>query len=176
MLVDDASGLPRRIRQLRMELGWSLEDLARAMETAKGTVSNWEAVTDRQRVPPIGSLLALARWFGVSMDYLCGVPGADRDSPQVRKGKAALRERFPLDVKTLPVPTAGARLRLAVAILQELAPEAFWPARIAANLLMTPERLTRLLEEDHPPEAVLERFARITDMPGAWFVLRPTDI
>lgn len=173
MLCDDASSLPKRIRQLRMELGWSLDDLAEAMGTGKGTVSNWEATTERQRIPPIGTLMALARWFGVSLDYLTGVQGADRDSPMVRVGKSALKQRFPVAIKDASVPTTGVRLRIAVAILQEAAPTAFWPARIAANLRMPLADYELLLTQDHIPPIVVERFARFADMPLPWFSLKP---
>lgn len=176
MLRDDASGFPRRLRQLRLELGWSLDDLARAIETGRGTVSNWEATTERQREPSIGVLLALARWFGVSMDYLFAVPGADRDSPQVRQAKARVRERFVREVKSLSVPTSGRRFRMAVTILQEEAPEAYWPARIAAHLLLPLETYELMLNQDGIPEAVVERFAHFAGLPPAWFAMRPTDI
>lgn len=173
----DISALPKRLKQLRLELGWSLEDMAAAIGAAnRGVVSNWEATNDRQRIPPLGTLVALARWFGVSLDYLVGIEGAERDSAAVRIGKAALRERFPIEVKRLPLATPEARLRLAISILQEAAPDGFFTARIAANLLHTEESLQRLLEVGEVPGPVLENFARLSGMPPAWFYLRPDDV
>lgn len=173
----DISALPKRLKQLRLELGWSLDDMAKAIGAAnRGVVSNWEATNERQRIPPLGTLVALARWFGVSLDYLVGIEGADRDSAAVRIGKAALHSRFPEEVKRLPVPTPGARLRLAIAILQEAAPDGFFPPRIAANLLHTEESLQRLLEHDEVPGPVLDKFAGLAGMPAAWFYLRPEDV
>lgn len=174
----DISALPKRIRQLRLELGWSMDDLARAVGAAgKGVVSNWEATTgERQRTPPLETLLAITRWYGVSLDYLVGVRGADRDSPLVKIGKAALRERFPTEVKRLTDGRPGARLRLAISILQEASPEAFFTGRIAANLLLTEERLRIVLEHGEVTGPLLESFARFADIPPAWFHLRPDDI
>jgi transcriptional regulator with XRE-family HTH domain len=173
----DISELPKRLKQLRLELGWTLEDMAAAIGAAnRGVVSNWEATTDRQRIPPLGTLVALARWYGVSLDYLVGVPGAERDNPMVKAGKAALRSRFPATVRDLKVSTPGARLRLAIEILQKAAPEGFFTARIAANLLHTEESLQRMLETGDVPGPVLDAFARFADMPAQWFYLRPEDI
>lgn len=177
VLTDDVGALPKRLRQLRLELGWSLDDVAQVIQAShKAVVSNWEATNARHRTPPLGTLAALARWYGVSMDYLIGVRGADRDSPLVRLGKAALKERFPLRVKGLENPSPGARFRLAVMILEEAAPEAFFSGRIAANLLVTAERLDQLLADPEPPDSILERFAHFADMPAAWFYLRPEHI
>lgn len=179
MQTDDTSALPKRLKQLRLELGWSLDDVARAIEAAsKGVVSNWEAPGDRRRTPPLGTLMALARWYGVSLDYLMGVRGAERDSPQVRLGKAALKERFPAEVKKLPLLEASpaARFRLALAILQEVAPEAFFAARVAANIGLTESQLGSILDGGTPADATLDLFARFADLPRPWFYMRPEDI
>lgn len=173
----DISALPKRLKQLRLELGWSLDDLAQAIGAAsKGVVSNWEATNERQRTPPLGTLMALARWYGVSMDYLVGVRGADRESPAVRAGKAALKERFPVEVKTLQNPSPTARLRLAVTILQEASPDGFFTGRIAANLLMSQADFEEMLQQKVIPGPALERFAHFAGIPPAWFRLKPEDI
>ena len=173
----DISALPKRLKQLRLELGWSLDDLATAIGAAsKGVVSNWEATNERQRVPPLGTLLALARWYGVSLDYLAGVKGADRDSAAVRIGKAALKERFPVEVKRLADAGFSARVRLAVSILQEASPDGFFTGRIAANLLMNEAELEEFLQQEVMAAPMLERFAHFAGIPPAWFYLRPDDI
>jgi len=173
----DISALPIRLKQLRLELGWSLEDMASAIGAAnRGVVSNWEASNERQRIPPLGTLVALARWFGVSLDYLVGIAGAERDNAWVNAGKSALRERYPVEVRQLPVATPAARMRLAIAILQDSAPDGFFLARIAANLLHTEESLGQLLDHGEVPGPVLDKFARLADMPAAWFYLRPEDV
>lgn len=177
MLSVDTAGFPRRLRQLRMELGWSLEDMSKAVNCwTKSTISNWEALNERRREPSIEALLILAKWFGVSMDYLFGVPGAERDSPAVLKGKAALRDRFPAEVRALDMPLSGARFRLAVRILMDVSPDAYWPERIAAHLLIPFENYLGLLEREQVPEMIVERFARFSGIPVAWFSLRPSDI
>lgn len=177
MLSDDTSALPKRLKQLRQEIGWSLEDAAQALQAgSKGVISNWEASTDRRRIPPLGVLMALARWYGVSLDYLVGVPGAERDSPRVRLGKIALRDRFPIEVKQLTPATPGARFRLSVRILQETAPEAFLLERIATHLLLSEERLQTILETGDVIESTLARFARMMDIPVSWFYVRAEEL
>jgi len=177
VLSEDTSALPRRLKELRQELGWSLEDLAQAIQAgSKGVISNWEATTDRQRIPPLGTLLALARWYGVSLDYLVGLPGAERDSPGVRLGKAALRERFPLEAGRLELSTPATRLRLCMEILQETAPEAFFTTRIAAQLLLTEERFQSMVETGNIPDSTLQRFASVVGIPVSWFFVRVEDL
>lgn len=158
-------------------MGWSLEDVATVLSAgSKGVISNWEATTDRRRTPPLGVLMTLARWYGVSLDYLMGIPGAERDSPRVRQGKTALRERFPTEVKGLKPATPTARLELCIRILQTTAPEAFFTARIAALLLIDQEQLAAMLVAGQVADPVLDRFARIADIPRNWFYQRIEDI
>lgn len=177
MLTDESNGLPRRLKQLRLELGWNLDDVARAIQAAsKGVVSNWETTSERRRIPPLGTLLALARWYGVSLDYLVGVRGAERDSAAVRQAKSVLKERFPTAIRTLEDATPTGRFRAAVGILQGAAPGAFFPARVAASLLLSESDLSELLSTRTVPDAVLERFARFADLPVSWFFLRPEDV
>lgn len=177
MQADDTSALPKRLKQLRLEMGWSLEDVVKVLNAgSKGVVSNWEASTQRRRTPPLGVLLTLARWYGVSLDYLVGTPGAERDSPRVRKGKAALRERFPGEVKGLSPATPGARMALCIRILQEAAPEAFFTPRIAAMLLVDEEQLTSMAGTGEVADSLLDRFARMADIPGHWFYQKTEDL
>lgn len=173
MLTEDTSLLPLRLKQLRQELGWSLEDVAQVIQaSSKGVVSNWEATTGRRRVPELGVLVALARWYGVSLDYLVGIPGAERDSSLVQRGKAGLRERFPTEVRQLGLNKPGERFRLAVAIVQDMAPGAFFLDRIAAYLLLSSDRLATILETGELTEVALSRFAHMVDLPVDWFYVR----
>lgn len=177
MLKDDESVLPRRLRECRLSLGWTEEDVAAALHGSRSTVSNWESTGDRQRIPPLGTLLALARWYGVTLDWLGGAPLAERESAAVLAGKAALRKRFPVELGELPRPTPDARFRLAVEILQSVSPEGWFPERIAANLLLAPDRLGKLLSGPVAvPDVTLARFAEFVDVPLSWFYLDVEDI
>lgn len=59
--------LGQRIEQLRSELGWSQVKLAKKLNIAKQTVSNWE---NDNIQPSIEMLMRIAKLFGVSTDYL----------------------------------------------------------------------------------------------------------
>lgn len=177
MHEDDTGVLPKRLRQLRLELGWTTEDVAAAIGAAnRGVVSNWETLAAHRRTPPLGTLLALSRWYGVSLDYLAGVRGAERDHPLVKLGQSTARERFPAEIKKLKEPNASARLRLALSILQDAAPEVFFTERIAANLMLTTSELEQILAGHPPTQATLERFALLAGIPISWFFLNPAHI
>lgn len=62
--------LGERICALRKERGWSQVELAKKLNVAKQTVSNWE---NENIQPSIEMLVRLAKIFDVSTDYLLGL-------------------------------------------------------------------------------------------------------
>lgn len=58
-----------RLLELRKERELSQRDMARALNISQGTYNNWE---NSNTQPSIEQLIALARFFGVSVDYLIG--------------------------------------------------------------------------------------------------------
>lgn len=163
------SALPHRLRELRLEMGWSLEDVVqRVGVTQRGVVSNWEATNQRRRTPSIPTLIVLQRWYGVSMDYLLGHPRAERDSPDVKMGKKALRAalRYMVEVQDM---TPDDRARRAVARAMEVAPEAFFEERIAAVLLIDPVDLAALMKDRIWSDVVLGRLTKLLGIPSEWF-------
>jgi transcriptional regulator with XRE-family HTH domain len=65
--------LGRRVRQLRSERGWSLEDLAQASGVSRSMLSEIER---EQANPTLGVTLRIARAFGLAMGDLLELPGA----------------------------------------------------------------------------------------------------
>ena len=65
--------LGRRVRQLRGERGWSLEDLAQASGVSRSMLSEIER---EQANPTLGVTLRIARAFGLAMGDLLAMPGA----------------------------------------------------------------------------------------------------
>ena len=59
-----------RLRELRTEKGLSMKQLAREINATDGAVSNWENCVNE---PKISYLIKLAKFFGVSADYLLGL-------------------------------------------------------------------------------------------------------
>ncbi len=58
-----------RLFELRTERELSQRDMAKAMNISQGTYNNWE---NSNTQPSIEQLIALAKFFGVSVDYLIG--------------------------------------------------------------------------------------------------------
>ncbi len=62
--------LPQRIRELREEKGLKQKELAKAIGVAAPRISEWETGKGR---PVYEDLIALAKYFDVSVDYLLGL-------------------------------------------------------------------------------------------------------
>lgn len=166
---DPVPNLPKRLKELRLEMGWTLDDVANLVRvTQRGVASNWEATNHRRRIPPIGTLLILQRWYGVSFDYLLGNPDAERDSPAVKSGRRLVRERL-RQAEGLDLASPSDRARLAVTVATEVAPEAFFRDRLAAHLNVTTEELTALQEIEVWPDQKVEDLARLLGIRADWF-------
>lgn len=62
--------LNERIKQLRIARNISQTELANRLTVSKQTVSNWE---NNNIQPSVEMLLSIARFFGVSCDFLLGL-------------------------------------------------------------------------------------------------------
>lgn len=59
-----------RLKELREEKNMSELQLAKVLGVSSTTINRWERGL---RVPNLDSLVLLARFFDVSIDYLCGL-------------------------------------------------------------------------------------------------------
>ncbi len=59
-----------RLKELRLERGLGQVQLAKALDVGKSVVSLWEL---GKCEPTLSKLIAMARFFGVSIDYLAGL-------------------------------------------------------------------------------------------------------
>lgn len=59
-----------RLKELRTEKHVGQVQLARAIDVSKGIISLWE---NGLREPGLSNLIALAKFFEVSIDYLAGL-------------------------------------------------------------------------------------------------------
>lgn len=59
-----------RLKELRIEKGVGQIELAKAINVSKGIISLWE---NGLREPKLSNLIALAKFFEVSLDYLVGL-------------------------------------------------------------------------------------------------------
>ena len=58
-----------RLKELRLEKELGQEELAKALGLSHGIISLWE---NGLREPKLSNLIALAKFFEVSLDYLVG--------------------------------------------------------------------------------------------------------
>lgn len=61
--------LSRRIRELRRENGWSMQNLSDLSGVSKSSINMYER---GERRPKIEALTSIANAFGVTVDFLCG--------------------------------------------------------------------------------------------------------
>ncbi|MGN0961443.1 MAG: helix-turn-helix domain-containing protein [Christensenellales bacterium] len=59
----------KRLRDLRIEKGIGQVELAKAIGVGKSIISLWELDSCE---PTLSKLIALSKYFGVSIDYLAG--------------------------------------------------------------------------------------------------------
>ncbi len=59
-----------RLKELRMERGLGQVQLAKELDVGKSVISLWEL---GKCEPTLSKLIAMARFFGVSIDYLAGL-------------------------------------------------------------------------------------------------------
>ena len=62
--------IPQRLRELREERGLSQTQLAKALNYTQAAIAHWEGGT---RTPNIDCLIAIAKFFDCSLDYLVGL-------------------------------------------------------------------------------------------------------
>ena len=72
------------LKQLRKERGVSGEMLGKAIKVSKYTIYNWEA---GRRDPGLNDLVAIADYFGVSIDYL--IRGEEKEPPTEARERLA---------------------------------------------------------------------------------------
>lgn len=79
--------LNERIKELRLENGWSQTDLAVRVEVTQQTIADWE----KGKKPSIDKLILLARAFNASVDFLLGLT----DKKGIVLSVNELKERHP---------------------------------------------------------------------------------
>ncbi len=60
----------KRLKELRIEKGLSLDQLAKEINVSHVAIGRWER---KLRIPNIEVLISLAKFFNISADYLLGL-------------------------------------------------------------------------------------------------------
>ena len=68
--MEEKNIFKENLKQLRLEFGIGQVELAKALGVSKGIISLWE---NGLREPNLSSLISLAKYFKVSIDYLVGL-------------------------------------------------------------------------------------------------------
>ncbi|MGN1201536.1 MAG: helix-turn-helix transcriptional regulator [Candidatus Caccovivens sp.] len=64
------SKFSERLKELRTEEGLSQAQLAKMVGVSHVAITYWET---NKRVPNLDAVIALAKYFGVSLDYIAGL-------------------------------------------------------------------------------------------------------
>ena len=59
-----------RLKELRIEKGFTFEQLAKKTGLSKSALNYWE---NGERIPNAQAIIVLAKFFGVTADYLLGL-------------------------------------------------------------------------------------------------------
>jgi len=158
-----------RLRQLREGCGLVLQDVADLFGTSRNVPSQWEG---GQREPSYEHLIRLADFYGVTVDWLLGRDGAEKDSARVKQIKNQLHDYLRLRQALLVNTTPGERLRTAAEFLASQDPVMFSLDRVARQLLIMPEMLRQMmLGQALVSGPVIQRFSQFVNLPELWFYL-----
>lgn len=58
-----------RLKQLRREKGLTQSELAANLDVSRACIANWE---NGERLPEVSAITTIAKFFKVSIDYICG--------------------------------------------------------------------------------------------------------
>jgi transcriptional regulator with XRE-family HTH domain len=162
-----AQVLGSRLRQLREGWGLVLQDVANLFGTNRNVPSQWEGGL---REPSYEHLLRLADYYGVTVDWLLGREGAEKDSSRVRLIKSQLHDYLRLRDLTLRGTTPGHRVKVAIDFLVLQDPALFTLERVARELLISSETLQQMVDDRvMATPLVIQRFAQYTNLPEIWF-------
>lgn len=156
-----------RARELRESFGKTQQQIGDIFGYRKNAPSQWER---GDREPAFDDLMQLAAYYGVTTDWFLGMPEADRDAAPVRKAKAALADYLRLREGNLIGVTPAQRVELVYRFLAETAPGWFDLERVAAQLLITPQAFTNILNDRAlATPAIVHQFSAVTGVPEPWF-------
>lgn len=156
-----------RLRSLREAFGLVLQDVADLFQTNRNVPSQWE---NGQREPSYEHLLTLADFYGVTVDWLLGREGAERDSPRVRLVKNHLHDHLRKAEGELIGTTPGERIKAAMDYLVQQDARLFAHDCVARQLLISSEALRQMTEgRALATPFVIQRFAAFVNLPELWF-------
>lgn len=98
---DEVDELGARVRELRVQHGWTLDELARRAGLSKSYVSRLE---DSERQPSIAALLSLSQAFGVPIAALFAQERAENPCTVIRAGEVLVQEGNGLRYQPLSNP------------------------------------------------------------------------
>ena len=79
-----------KIREIRKKCGLTMKELAERVGVSESAISQYET---GRRQPDYETLLKIADYFGVSVDYLLGKEGGAAVDPELEEYLEALRSR-----------------------------------------------------------------------------------
>lgn len=87
--------MSNNLKNVRIKRGIKAIDIAKALNVSKQTISNWE---NGKRFPDIKTLIKLADFYNVSVDYLVGRTDDDLDFIKIMENIPSEKRKTLLDV------------------------------------------------------------------------------
>lgn len=140
---------------------------------SRNAVSHWErGLTE----PDFATLEQLADFYDVTIDWLFGRQGAERDSPRIQQIKHALHAYLGLVEDGMMNTTPEERLRLIYRFVESKHTVALLTDRLARRLGVNPKSLRDILSgKDQAGPLVIRTFSDVFGIPEGWFyVPQPT--
>lgn len=162
--------LGERLKEIRESCGLSQADAAALLCVGRSAISLWER---DENAPGAGKLLEAARLYGISLDWLFGVSGADSLSPALVAGLVALarhlRRLSSEQQSELEWASTEERIAYCCRWLQQRVPEICTLGFFARRLVITEAMLQQVMAgELQASSGTIDRAANLLRLPAMW--------
>lgn len=106
--------LGERLKQLRLNKALSQQELSTLLNTSNANISNWERNIS---VPDADTLIKIANYFNVSVDYLLNIQQEDKDKIELLR--KALKDAGLMEGEDLTLEELEKAIKIAKALRDE---------------------------------------------------------
>jgi len=163
-------GLGERLREIRDSCGLSQAEAATILDVGRSAISLWER---DENAPSAAKLQEISRVYGISLDWLFGVEGADSLSPALVQGLMALarhlRRLSEQGQRDMEWASTEERLAQCVHFLQERVPDLCTMTFFARRLVLSEAMLADILAGRMlASSTTIDRAANLLRLPAMW--------
>lgn len=162
--------LGERLREIREFCGLSQAEAATILAVGRSAISLWER---DENAPSAAKLQEIGKIYGVSLDWLFGVDGADSFSPALVQGLMALarhlRRLSEQGLRDLEWASTEERLAHCLHFLQQRVPDLCTTAFFARRLVLPEPMLQEILAGKMlASSSTIDRAANLLRLPAMW--------